>query len=483
MNREFLINVVFLIFVNLLIKPFYIFGIDRTVQNTVGPEEYGVYFAIFNFTFLMYIINDFGIQSFNSRNISQHNHLLDKYFPNILILKLLLGFLYMAFVFLVAYLSGYELDYYHLIFFMAINHILVSFTFYLRSNIAGLALYRTDSILSALNRFLLIIICSVLLWVPPICEHFRIEWFIYAQTVSLSITALITFAIIKKHLKKLRFTFKPVFLLLILKKSYPYALVLFLMTLYSRIDGVMIERMLPDGQYQAGVYASAFRLLDAGNMIGFLFAGLLLPMFAKMLKEKEDVASLLRFSLLLILIIAISFASSTYFFREEIMNLLYHDATPYWGNVLGYLIISFVAVSGIYIYGTLLTANGSLMRMNAVFVVGIIINVLLNYYLIQQYKALGAAIATCFTQFFVFFAEIFLVKTELNISTNYQFTFRILLYALCATLASYSLYNYFPADWRITFLASLASGMLLSLVLGLFDPKTLVRFINKKRQS
>ena len=80
MNREFFINVLFLIFVNLLIKPFYIFGIDRTVQNTVAPGDYGIYFALFNFTFLFQIINDFGIQNFNNRNIAQYNQLLDKYF-------------------------------------------------------------------------------------------------------------------------------------------------------------------------------------------------------------------------------------------------------------------------------------------------------------------------------------------------------------------------------------------------------------------
>ena len=33
MNREFLLNILFLVLINLLIKPFFIFGIDLTVQN------------------------------------------------------------------------------------------------------------------------------------------------------------------------------------------------------------------------------------------------------------------------------------------------------------------------------------------------------------------------------------------------------------------------------------------------------------------
>ena len=41
MNREFILNILLLVFINLLIKPFFIFGIDLTVQNRVG-EDYGL---------------------------------------------------------------------------------------------------------------------------------------------------------------------------------------------------------------------------------------------------------------------------------------------------------------------------------------------------------------------------------------------------------------------------------------------------------
>ena len=52
MQRKFLTNLLFLIFVNVLIKPFYIFGIDRTVQVTVGTADYGLYAVLYNFSIL-----------------------------------------------------------------------------------------------------------------------------------------------------------------------------------------------------------------------------------------------------------------------------------------------------------------------------------------------------------------------------------------------------------------------------------------------
>ena len=95
MQKKFLKNLAFLIFLNLLVKPFWILGVDREVQNALGPEEYGFYFTILNFSFLFYILLDLGITNFNNRNIAQNNQLLNKHMAGISTLKILLG-LYMA---------------------------------------------------------------------------------------------------------------------------------------------------------------------------------------------------------------------------------------------------------------------------------------------------------------------------------------------------------------------------------------------------
>ena len=59
MNNKFLKNIIFLLFVNLLIKPFWILGVDRAVQNAVGDTSYGLYLAISQFSYLFYIILDY----------------------------------------------------------------------------------------------------------------------------------------------------------------------------------------------------------------------------------------------------------------------------------------------------------------------------------------------------------------------------------------------------------------------------------------
>jgi O-antigen/teichoic acid export membrane protein len=480
MRREFLLNIGFLIVVNLLIKPFYIFGIDRTVQNTVASQEYGLYFTLYNFTYLFYIINDFGLQNFNNRNLSQHRHLLTKYFPSFLTLKLMLGLLYLVLIWVGGHLAGYPAAYFRLLPLVGLNWTLMSLVLFLRSNISGLGWYRTDSLLSVLDRSLLILVCGFLLWTPSWAASFRIDWFVYAQTATLIITTLVAFVVVLRQISGWSFRFRPLYLLLILKQSYPYALVIFLMTLYTRIDGVMIERLLPNGVQETGIYAMAYRLLDAANVFGFLIAGLLLPMFSRMLREKVSVLPLLDLSLRLIWLVCLGTALAVFFYRQEIMEALYLEGDAYSGDILGYLMISFIAVCGSYLHGSLLTANGSLFRMNVVFAMGVILNVGLNAWLIPPMGALGAAVATCITQFVVWLGQAELVRRIFPQQLRWPIILRFSAFALLLALGIWQIRQFPGLFWLYRFLISFPLATLLALLLGVIQWRPLLAFLRKK---
>ena len=72
MQKKFFSNLIWLIFFNLLIKPYAIFGIDAEVQNRVGTETYGMYFTLLNFTLLFNILLDVGITNYNTRYVAQY---------------------------------------------------------------------------------------------------------------------------------------------------------------------------------------------------------------------------------------------------------------------------------------------------------------------------------------------------------------------------------------------------------------------------
>lgn len=479
MKREFLINILLLILINLLIKPFYLFGIDRTIQNTVGETDYGLYYALFNFAFVFQIINDLGLQNYNNRNIAQHRFLLSKYFPHFLWLKLGLGLIYLVFLMAGALLFGYGVNLFHLLLFIGINWMLNAMILFLRSNISGLGFYRTDSLLSVLDRLLLIGVCGYLLWYAPSKANFQIEWFVYAQTCTLTFTLVVAFSIVARQLKQWSFRFSWPLCLLLLKKSYPYALVIFLMLLYTRVDAFMIERLRSDGAYHAGLYATAYRLLDASNILGLLFATLLLPMFARMLKLGQDVSVLLKMSFKLIWAGAFSIVIACLLFREAIMVALYDSGDAYTADILAWLMLSFLSICGCYIYGTLLTANGNLRRMNQVFVFGVVLNIGLNLWLIPKWGALGAAIATCFTQAGVWLSQVLLVKQILHIPLKISMLLQILGFCVAVVFLNLFLKEQLPYNWFVKFLLCILSSLGLAFLFKLINPISTIQMLGK----
>lgn len=477
MKRKFITNLILLLSLNLLIKPFWIFGIDRTVQNMVGDESYGMYFALLSFSMLLNILLDVGITSYNNRNIAQHQFLLPKHLSNIVGLKFMLAIVYAVFSFGIAFIIGYDKIQLHLLLFLIFNQFLISFTLYLRSNISGLHLFRTDSLISVLDRSLMIVICSILIFSNVFRKSFNIDWFVYAQTAAYFLTSVITFLILlgKSGRIKLRFSFQ--FFLVFLRKSYPYALLILLMSFYNRIDSVMLERLLPNpiGKEQAGIYAQAFRLLDALAMFGALFGGLLLPIFARMIKHNEPISSMLKLSYTLIIVPAIIVAISCVYYNEEIMDVLYHTNTGHSSQILGILMTGFIGIATTYIFGTLLTANGSIKQLNIMAFSGMVLNVVLNFILIPRFQAFGSAYASLITQLFTAAVQVILVMSIFKIRPGIRFVFQILIFI--GVVVGLSTVSKYFTNWFYGYLFLIISSVVFAILLKLFNIKDLYKII------
>ena len=287
MKRFFVTNLFFLLTLNILIKSFWILGIDREVQNALSADVYGMYYALFNFTYLFNIILDFGITNYNNRTIAQHTQLLKKYFARIVPLKFALAAIYFVIILIVGAFLGYSSYQIKLLSWMCITQVLQSFISYLRSNITSLMLFKTDSVISVLDRSLLIVFCGIFLWNDSLRAIFTIDHFVYIQTLTMFITFLVALIVClsKTRLLKLKWNFA--FNLHILKDGLPYALLGLLMACYNRMDSVMLLALVEDNGVSSGIYASGFRLVDSANMVAYLFSVILLPLIAKMIKENQ----------------------------------------------------------------------------------------------------------------------------------------------------------------------------------------------------
>jgi O-antigen/teichoic acid export membrane protein len=476
-QKKFITNLAILICLNLLIKPFWTLVIEPSVQYQVGNAAYGEYFALFNFSFLLNILLDFGITNFNNKNIAQNNHLLEKHFSGLFLLKLLLGVIYIAVTLSIGMAVGYSTRYLKLLFLLGFNQFLISMILYLRSNLLGLHAFKTDSIISVLDRFIMIGICSIMLWTAYTGLTIDIMNFVYAQTLAYSLAAILAFISVFRMTDKFTISWNLPFWIMILKKSFPFAVLVLLMTFYNRLDSVMIERLLPEGEgaAQAGIYAKGFRLLDAANMIAYLFSIQLLPIFSRMLKFKEDVQNLVKLSFTLLITPAIISAAVAWFYQNELIGLINHGVTDS-ATIFSMLMTCFIAISTTYIFGTLLTANGNLKQLNTMAIIGISINLILNLILIPHFKAMGAAYSSLATQFFTASVQVYLTYKIFKFKINYRLIIILIIFILGVIAAGF-VSTKFISNYLVGIAVMAILSGIWALVTGLISFKSIMRFM------
>jgi O-antigen/teichoic acid export membrane protein len=479
MQKKFLTNLALILFLNLLIKPIYILGIETKVQNQAGAASYGIYFAIYNFCFILTILLDFGITNFNNKNIAQNSHLLTKHFSALFTLKVILAILYITVVVSVGLIIGYDTRLMKLLLVVGFNMFLLFFINYMRSNLAGLHLFKTDSIVSVLDRLILIGLCIFMLHTNVFKGHNGIMYFVYAQTIAYLTSAITVFIIILRKTHTFKISWNWPFSLMILKKSLPFAILTLLMSFYNRIDTVMIERMLDVGvgDVQSGIYAQAFRLLDATNMIAFLTAGMLLPIFSRMLKYNESVESLVKLISTLLLAPAIVIGVSCVFYSREFMDLIYKQHINESADIFGLIMLSFIAVSTTYIFGTLLTANGNMKQLNIMAALGMVVNVSLNLILIPRLQAYGSAISSLITQFLTAIIQVIIAQRIFRFKVNYRLINTFIMFSIGVISINYGSIKILPFHWMINFSLMVITCTAWAFISGMISPKAIFRLL------
>ena len=334
------------------------------------------------------------------------------------------------------------------------------FLLFLRANLSGIQEYRKDVVVSVVDKSLMILFVSVLLWTDLVPSGFSIYNFIYAQILAYFLAVFVVVVLLLKS-KSPILKVNTVLLRGILNEIWPYALLGFLMLFYFKIDAVMIERMLPDGDLQAGFYAQAYKLLEACVMFAVLFSTLLFPMFSNLLKREKKVNDLVSSSLGLLLIPSVLLCIISCFYSSEIIEFLFDSNSIETVTTFPVLMFVLVPLAGSYIYGTLITAQGDLKLLNSISFIALLLNVIGNYYAINHYGIAGAAAVTLVTQFFVFGVQFLVSRKRFGLETDSKLILKASILVILTAISAYFSKD-FQAHWLLKFIVLLVGFTLLA---------------------
>lgn len=449
MKREFVINAVLLLVSNLLIKVYFLLGIDRNFQLALGAEEYGLYYSLFNLTLVFQFVNDFGLQNFANRYVSQNQESSLNKFQTFAGMKVILSVLYLFLLFCVCYFGQYSFGMWPLILHIGFNQILVSAIFFNRAGISGLGYYRQDSFYSVLDRFILILIGSAVLWIPALQSWLSVAGFVWMQTLSLVTTWGLSYLFLQKKGIHFRFnienldTYKR-----LLVSTLPFVGIYLFGTLYNKLDVVLLHRLHVDGAQQAGIYASSVRIFEAASMISLAIGGLLLAMFSKLHDQPEKLSGLFKLSVKWLMVGTILVSCLGYFYAEVWVNLLYKTKDPVWVQTFAWIMLAFIPASINYILGAFYQAVHQEWKLVKFYFFAALLSMAGNSYAIPLYGVQATAILAIWVHGILFLVQAFAIwRTKSVIITKDFILFSILFFVIAAAV-SWGVVQ-LALDWKI----------------------------------
>jgi len=379
-----------LLVLNILVKPLWVFGIDRPVQNIAGTATYGIYFSLFNLSFILSFLLDWGLSSFINRELAAGPAAYSRNTGFFIRLKVFMVLFYTVIALSVAWLSGIQhMDWLWLL--IGIQS-LTSLFLFIRAVISAHQWFRADAWFSVLDKSLMILLCGGFLLFPA-WGGLSIDRFLWIQLAATGLALLMALGLL--HRKGIRLISRSFtgHTGSMFRSAIPYALIILLMAAHYRLDGFLLERLHPQGSYEAGQYAAAYRLLDAVNMVGFLLASFLLPFIARQQQQMSHVNDAVLFIRHFLLLLALGITALALVFAPWIHTVLYHDDSPSAITVLQYCLPAITGDFLVQVYCTVLTATGYIWTFCLIVFISLLVNIGLNLYWIPTQGALGSCYA------------------------------------------------------------------------------------------
>lgn len=222
--------------------------------------------------------------------------------------------------------------------------------------------------------------------------------FVWATLAEIGIAALILLSVMSKHgpsLNTLQVTAERAKILL--KNSWPLIFSAISITIYMKIDQIMLGQMI--GDEAVGIYSAATRISEVWYFIPMSIVASVFPTILNAKKYSEELYYA-RIQKLYDLMVVISFsvALPMTLFSETVVTLLFGQAYLGAAPVLTIHIwaATFVFL-GVASGQWFLAENKQLLSLERT-AAGAIVNVALNLWLIPIYGAVGAAVATVISQ-------------------------------------------------------------------------------------
>lgn len=364
------------------------------VARYLGPEQFGLFSYVLAFTAIFGGIAKLGLDGIMVRELVNHLEKRDTYLGTAFWLKVLGAFLVMGLMAAIVPFTSNDATTNLFIFIISAGLVFQSFEvidFYFQSQVLAkiVSICKVIQIaLSSIIKITLALIEAELIWFVLVTAF---------DALSLAVSYFIAY-----QLRKTSAFYKHFDLSIakqLLKDSWPFIFTALIVSIYMKIDQLMIMEMF--GAKSVGHYSVGVTLSTAWYFVPTIIANSLLP--AMVSSRKNDINLFyVRLQNLFTLMIWVALTAALFvtFTSHYIIGLFYGEAYAPASDVLMIHIWGGLAVAfGIVWSKWILVEN--LQKYIVVFhLISMVVNILMNYFLIPVYGIVGAALATAVANIF-----------------------------------------------------------------------------------
>ena len=380
------------------------------IVRYLGPEKYGLLSYTMSFVLLFSTIASFGLNEILVRELLQDKNQRKELLSTAFFLKII-GFLMMGCSIIFALQFTNDDKYTHLM----ITTITLGIFFQSFNVIDSYFQSQVQSKYVVIVQFIQLLITS-LIKIILILNKASLIWFAIVFMIDQALLAILLLAIYrwKKEWFSV-FSIRWELATQLFKNAWPLIFSGMMVSIYMKIDIIMIKDMLD--VKAVGIYSAAVKLCEVLYFLPVVVMTSLFPSIVEtkknsIIKYKKQVYRIYEIMIGATIIVAII----TTLLADWIVSILYGSIYQEATTILQIYIWAFVFVSLGVVSSKYLVAEN--LEIYALYrsIVGVIINITLNWYLIPIYGIKGAAVATLITQIFVAYLFLFCFR-----STRYNF--------------------------------------------------------------
>lgn len=363
----------------------------------LGPNGFGVLTFAIAFCSLFSVFADLGIGQLTIREVARDKLLAERYVGNTLALKLVLACVVGGAIAFTVNALDYPRTTILVVYIVTGSVLLSSF-----ASIGA-------SIFQAFEKMEYVLVGQVLGGIVKVAALYlvvRYGFGLFGVAMAYSLSALLLllfngFVVTRRFLSGIRVHVAPIFMRRMVIQALPFGLSLISITIYYRIDSVMLS--LFHGETTVGLYNAAYTLVLSLAFIPRAFLGSLYPIMARDFHySKEALSNKYEQSFKYLLMLAVPLGVGTTILSSRLIPAIYGPEYRAAIVVLQILVWSEVFVFLNVVFGTLFASIDKQSVVLKQTVAAAVLNVVLNAVVIPRYSCIGAAATTVATECFAF---------------------------------------------------------------------------------